>query len=262
MLVHWSGLQNTEALALVGQYHASRIVPLLFLSLADSLTGVVTPYLSHDWEAGSRQRVSDHLNFILKAASLVMFAGGVFVLLVSPLLFHYAFDGRYDEGLRVMPWPMTYCVWYGLLLVAQNYLWCAEKAKLATLPIAAGLVANMAINVVLIPAWGLLGAVVSTTIATGLALAVLYAINWRVGMQIQYGLVWLTIAPAAMCGGAWCGLVALTLVVAALPLSKKLITQQERQIISEFLQRLGERAGKYRSRGLNPVEPVEATHAS
>ena len=39
----------------------------------------------------------------------------------------------------MMPWPMTYCVWYGLLLVAQNYIWCAEKAKLATVPIGHGL---------------------------------------------------------------------------------------------------------------------------
>ena len=74
-------------------------MPLLFLSVADLLCGVVTPYLSHDWEAGARQRVSDNLNLILKLASLLMFAGGVAVLLVSPLLFRYAFNGRYDDGL-------------------------------------------------------------------------------------------------------------------------------------------------------------------
>jgi O-antigen/teichoic acid export membrane protein len=258
MLVHWSGLDNTEALALVGNYHTSRIVPLLFLSVADLLCGVVTPYLSHDWEAGARQRVSDRLNLILKSASLVMFAGGVFVLLVSPLLFRYAFDGRYDEGLRVMPWPMTYCVWYGLLLVAQNYLWCAEKAKLATLPIVAGLIANIAANVVLIPTWGLLGAVVSTTVATGLALAVLFAINRRVGMQIQPGLVLLTIAPAAMCGGHWCGLAGLVVVVAALPLSKTLINQQERDAIAEFGRSMLGRLAAYRLRRLDNAEVKHA----
>jgi polysaccharide transporter, PST family len=258
MLVHWSGLENAEALALVGHYHASRIVPLLFLSVADLLTGVVTPYLSHDWEAGSRQRVSDNLNLILKLASLVMFAGGVFVLLVSPLLFRYAFDGRYDEGLSVMPWPMTYCVWYGLLLVAQNYIWCAEKARLATVPVAVGLLANIAINVALIPAWGLLGAVVSTTIATGLSLAVLYYINHRAGMQIQPGLLWVTIAPAAMCGGAWCGLSALVVLTAAMPFSKTLVTQHERNVIAEFIRQFAGRLTAYRS---SRVEQVEAGHA-
>ncbi|MEX0610499.1 MAG: lipopolysaccharide biosynthesis protein, partial [Pirellulales bacterium] len=123
MLVHYSGLDNAQALALVGHYHASRIIPLLFLSVADLLGGVVMPYLSHDWEVGARQRVSDRLNLILKFASLVMLAGGVVVLWLAPLLFHFAFEGRYDEGLAVLPWTLTYCVWYGLLLVAQNYIW-------------------------------------------------------------------------------------------------------------------------------------------
>jgi PST family polysaccharide transporter len=258
MLVHWSGLENVDALALVGHYHASRIVPLLFLSVADLLAGVVMPYLSHDWEAGARDRVSDHLNLILKLSSLVMFAGGVVVLLLSPLLFRYAFDGRYDEGLAVMPWPMTYCVWYGLLLIAQNYVWCAEKAKLATAPVAMGLVANIAINIVLIPAWGLLGAVVSTTVATGLALAVLYVINHRAGMRIQAGLIWLTIAPAAMCGGVWWGLAALIVLAVVLPFSKTLITQQERDVIAAFGRDLLGRLAAYRSRR---VKRVEATHA-
>ncbi|MCI0333229.1 MAG: oligosaccharide flippase family protein [Planctomycetes bacterium] len=258
MLVHWSGLENVEALALVGQYHASRIVPLLFLSVADLLASVVMPYLSHDWETGARQRVSDRLNLILKFASLVMFAGGVVVLCVSPLLFRIAFAGRYDEGLAVMPWPMTYCVWYGLLLVAQNYLWCVERAKLATVPLVAGLAANIAINVALIPTWGLLGAVVSTTVATGLALAILYAINRRAGMQIQQGLVWLSLAPVAMCGGAWCGAAVLVVLAAILPFSKTLITPQEREVIAEFGRAFLARLAAYRA---PRVEQAEAGHA-
>ena len=100
MLVHYSGLENTAALALVGHYHASRIVPLLFISVADLLAGAVMPYLSHDWEIGSRQQVSDRLNAVLKITSLGMLAGGVAVLWIAPLLFHVAFEGRYDKA-----WP-------------------------------------------------------------------------------------------------------------------------------------------------------------
>ncbi len=258
MLVHWSGLENAHALALVGHYHASRIVPLLFLSVADLLAGVVMPYLSHDWEGGARGRVSDRLNLILKFASLVMFAGGVFVLFVSPLLFRVAFAGRYDEGLAIMPWPMTYCVLYGLLLVAQNYLWCVERAKLATVPLVAGMTANIAINLALIPTWGLLGAVVSTTVATGLALAVLYAINRRAGMQIQPGLVWLSLAPIAMCGGAWCGAAVLVVLAAILPFSKTLISPQEREVIAQFGRAFLARLATYRA---PQAEQAEASHA-
>jgi O-antigen/teichoic acid export membrane protein len=258
MLVHWSGLENAEALALVGHYHASRIIPLLFLCVADLLAGVVMPYLSHDWEAGARGRVSERLNLILKLAALVSFAGGVAVLWISPLLFHIAFGTRYEAGLAVMPWTMAACIWYGLLLVAQNYIWCAERAKLSTVPLGIGLFANIALNVVLIPVWGLLGAVVSTAIATGLALAVLYEINGRAGMEIQAGLIWLSLLPVAMCGGALPGTIAIVAVTAALPFSRTLLAGHERRVIAEYYRSFLSRAISWRSRR---VEPIEASHA-
>ena len=259
MLVHWSGLDNAAALALVGHYHASRIVPLLFLCIADLLGGVVLPYLSHDWERGDRQRVSERLNLILKFASLVMLAGGVVVLWIAPWLFRFAFAGRYDHGLAVMPWTLTYCVWYGLLLVAQNYIWCAERMKLGALPLAAGLAVNLVLNLVLIPAWGLLGAVVATTASTGLALAVLYWINHRAGMHLQAGMLWLTVAPLALCGGAWAATVVFLVLVAALPYSRTLVTQDERNAIAELCRAYVAKLVAYGSRRAEQAEVGHAT---
>ena len=237
MLVHWSGLDNAEAMALVGHYHASRVIPLLFISVADLLSGMVMPYLSHDWEAGQRERVSDRLNLVLKLASVVMIGGSVVVLWAAPLLFRVAFEGRYDEGLAVLPWTITYCVWYGLLLVAQNYIWCAEHTKIGTLPYAVGLVVNILLNVLLISVWGLFGAVAATTLSTALSVAVLYSINRRAGMELQRGMLWLTLAPAALCGGAWSGTAMVAMIVIALPFSKTLITPQERELVREFTQK-------------------------
>ncbi len=258
MLVHYSGLENTAALALVGHYHASRIVPILFLSVADLLAGAVMPYMSHDWECGARRKVSDRLNTVLKGTSLVMLVGGVGVLWISPLLFRFAFEDRYDQGLAVMPWTLTYCVWYSLLLVAQNYVWCAEKARLAVLPLVAGLVINIAIDLVLIPTCGLWGAVVATTVATAFALATLYWINGRAGMRLERGMVLLSIAPAALCGGVWCGTAAVLLIGALLPFSKTLLTPDERMMLAELRQRCLARLNAHWSR---PAEIVESSHA-
>src|SRR4051794_20765983 len=258
MLVNCSGLDSTSALTLVGHYHASRIIPLLFLSVADLLAGAVMPYLSHDWEIGARERVSDRLNFVLKLTSLVMLAGGVVVLWLSPLLFKVAFQGRYDEGLRVMPWTITYCIWYSLLLVAQNYVWCAEKAKLGVLPVVAGLAMNIAINLFLVPAWGLLGAVVSTTVATGSALALMYWINRRAGMRLDLGMVVLSVAPASLGGGVLCATAVFLLLVVAVPFSRTLVTQDERDSLVAFGQSYWSRLGPYLSR---TRKQGEAKHA-
>ncbi|HEX5471114.1 MAG TPA: lipopolysaccharide biosynthesis protein [Lacipirellulaceae bacterium] len=245
MLVHFSGLDNTAALALVGEYHASRIIPLLFLSVADLLAGAVMPHLSHDWEAGARERVSDQLNIVLKFTSLVMLAGGVVVLWLAPLLFRVAFQDRYDAGLAVMPWTLTYCAWYSLLLIAQNYVWCAEKMKLGTLPLAAGLAINIAINLVLVPAWGLLGAVVSTTVATGASLGLLYWINGATGMRVDRGTLLISAAPLALCGGAMSGSVVLIVLAALVPFSRTLVTQHERDRFAEFGRMFLERVNAY-----------------
>jgi O-antigen/teichoic acid export membrane protein len=258
MLLHWSGLENEDALALVGQYHASRIVPLLFLSVADLLAGIVLPYLSHDWEAGERGRVSDRLNLVIKMTSLVMMAGGVVVLWAAPLLFHVAFEGRYDAGLAVLPWTLTYCVWYSLLHVAKNYIWCAERAKWSAVPLAAGLVINFAFNVVLIPIWGLQGAVVSTTVATGSALGVLLWINRLAGMRLEPGMIWLTLAPAVLCGGAWCASAAVVALAVVIPFSKTLITQEERNSLVELARA---QADKLRGFWSSQAESTEPSHA-
>jgi O-antigen/teichoic acid export membrane protein len=237
MLVHWSGMDSTSALAQVGNYHSSRVVPLLLVSVADLIAGVVMPYLSHDWERGERRQVSHRMNLVLKITALGMFAIGVLVLWAAPLLFHVAFQGKYDGGLAVLPWTLTYCVWGGLLIVAQNYVWCAEKTKAGTLPLACGLVLNIALNLVLLPIWGLLGAVVATTASTAVALGLLYWLNYREGMELQPGLVWFTAAPAALAGGVWVATAVLIALVAVAPFSRSLVSDDERATLADLLRR-------------------------
>ena len=258
MLVHYSGLDNTAALALVGHYHASRVVPILFLSVADLLGGAVMPYLSHDWEIGARQQVSDRLNTVLKVTAFVMLAGGVAVLWIAPLLFHVAFQGRYDEGLAVMPWTMTYCVWYSLFLVAQNYAWCAEKAKLAVLPLIAGLVINFGIDLWLIPTWGLLGRRDRNY----------HRHRRRHGCPVldqshrrnaaERGMMLFSLAPLALCGGVWCGTATLLLLAAATPFSKTLATAEERDELRQLITMFVRRWNSYWSRAAEQTEPLHA----
>jgi PST family polysaccharide transporter len=235
MLVHWSGLNAEDALTQVGYYHSSRVVPLLLISLADMLAGIVMPYLSHDWERGERRLVSDRLNLILKLTAIGMLAASVLILLGAPLLFHVAFEGKYNAGLAILPWTLTYCVWYAILIIAQNYIWCAEKTKLGSLPLGIGLAANVLLNMVLLPIWGLYGAVLATTVSTGLALGLLYWLNRREGMELHSGLIWLTFAPIALGGGAWLGVATLIAILIAASFSRTLFTVEERSMFGGYI---------------------------
>ncbi|NOY43579.1 MAG: hypothetical protein GXP26_17300 [Planctomycetes bacterium] len=213
MILHVSGMPSVEALQQVGYYHGSRIVPLLLVSFADMFSGMVMPHLSHDWEAGRRAHVGRQVNFSIKLTSLGMVGFGVGVLLFSPLLFEVALAGKYTAGLAVLPWTLTGCVWFGIYVIAQNYLWCAEHARLAAIPLAIGLAVNIGLNILLLPLWGLYGAVVATGISTLVCLAILLLMNQHHGLKLDRGTWLLALLPATLVVGpglaaaAWVSLV-------------------------------------------------------
>ncbi len=229
MIVHYSGMDVDEALRQVGYYHSSRLIPLLIVALAALLGTMVTPHLSHDWEAGRRREVSRQLNTILKTLALALFTGAVAVLLVAPLLFHFALAGKFTAGLDQLPLTLAYCTWFGTIAVAQNYLWCAEKAWLSSCSLLVGLLVNVGLDLLLLQRFGLHGAVMATTAANFVSLMLVYLFSWRYGMRIDRGTWLLSVVPALLWLGplaAGVALVALWIVAATTNL---LFSSEEKQ---------------------------------
>jgi PST family polysaccharide transporter len=247
MIIHFAGFDTDEALTQVGNYHTSNIVPVLLISFANLLVGAMTPHLSHDWEAGRRDAVSGRLNLILKLATMAMLAGSVVLLAVCPVLFRLAFGDKYDTGLAVLPWTIANCVWFSLLLVAQQYVWCAEKSHRATPPLVAGLIVNIVLNLILLPPLGLLGAVAATAVATLLTLLGQLYVNHRTGMQLHRGTILVMFTPALLILGPTPAAISAATILALAIARGWLLTPHERQQItatalerlSRFTTRLG-----------------------
>jgi O-antigen/teichoic acid export membrane protein len=235
MLVHYAGLTPAEALDQVGHYHSSRVIPLLLVSVAELLAGMIMPHLSHDWEAGRHEHVGKRLNLGVKLTSLGMLGCGAAILAAAPFLFHVVLEGKYDEGLAVLPWTLAGCVWYAIYCIAQNYMWCAEKAKLATAPLGLGLAVNVALNFALLPTYGLHGAVFATAASTSLCLATVLLLSRRFGMQLDAGTWTLALAPVALGLGTWPA-VAMCAFLAAAALGTSLVfTAEERRELQHCL---------------------------
>ena len=231
MIVHWSGLSADEALAQVGNYHSSRLVPLLLVSVLDLLGTIIVPYLSSDWEAGRRQAVTARLNLMLKLSGLGMSLGAALVLLAGPLLFGVILGGKFAAGLAVLPWTLTYCAWFGILSIAQGYLLCTEKPGLVTLAHAASLVASIGLNLVLLPWLGLVGAVMAAAAANFLCLAVVLAFSRRLGFHIDRGSLLVLALPVFYPLGPWVTLLVWTLVALEAWQSHWLFSAEEKQRI-------------------------------
>ncbi|TWT89696.1 MurJ-like flippase [Pseudobythopirellula maris] len=240
MILHCGRFTPTEALEQVGHYHTSMIVPALLISIANLLVGTLTPHFSHDWESGRRRAVGVQLSTTIRLASAAMIAAGCGVLLVCPTLFRLAFEGKYDTGLAVLPWTVTACVWFALLLVAQTYLWCAEKSRRAALPLAIGLTTNVALNLALLPAWGLKGAVAATAISTLIALLAQLEVNRRCGMPLGRTTLLMVLAPALLVLGADGAIAAGSIVLSVAALRGVLLSpRQTKRLTTAIQNRLG-----------------------
>ncbi len=229
MIVHHSGMEANEALRQIGFYSSSRIVPLLFVAIAGLLGSMITPHLSHDWEMGRRRAVGRRLNTVLKLLALVTYCGSTVMLFVAPILFHVVFQNKLEGGLVVLPWTLTYCTWFGMIGVAQNYLWCAERPALSSLPLLVGLLLNIGLNLLWLPTYGLEGAVWATTLANLVALVLVYVFSARCGMKIDLGTWILTLVPASLSLGPWVSLCMLAALGLATVTGNRVFTIQEKQ---------------------------------
>jgi PST family polysaccharide transporter len=165
-----------------------------------------------------------------------MLAAGAAILAAAPFLFHVVLEGRYDEGLAVLPWTLAGCVWYGIYCIAQNYLWCAEKTRLATAPLGLGLLTNIVLNLFLLPSLGLHGAVLATAISTGLCLATVLHLSRRHGMRLDAGTWLLAASPAAIGFGTWPAVAACVAALVAALTTTIVFTADERRELTASLQ--------------------------
>jgi O-antigen/teichoic acid export membrane protein len=241
MIIHFSGATGSAALDIVGNYHASRVVPTLLVSIAAMLAAMITPHLSHDWEAGRREQVAARLRLFVKLFGLAILTGIVAVAAAAPLLFHVALRGKFAAGQAVLPWTLLYCAWFSLWLVLQNYLLCVEKARFASVTLLAGLLLNVGLNLVLLPRLGLQGAVLATVAANALSLVLLCWINHRLGLRLDEGTRLVLALPLLVCWPVWAALPALLAVAAEAVFGTRLFSPDEKR-------RLADRAADYAKR--------------
>lgn len=219
MILHW--LPEGTGQAAVGQYHSSRILPLLFMSIASMAAGILLPYLSADWESGRRSLVRLRLQQILLAAALSATVAGAASLLLAPWLFRAVLQGRYADGQTLMPLAFLCSIWIALAGIGQIYLWVAEKGKWVGVAIGFGLLANVCLNLLLMPAWGLTGAVWATTIANGSVLIGLAVAMGKQGYPLDATMVYAGLVPMFLLANPVVAIIAAVVVPVINPRSRE-----------------------------------------
>lgn len=198
MLLHFSPGGELVGQAMVGQYYCGRIIPNLLTSVALTLSGILLPYLSADWEAGRHQDIQRRMGYVLTLFSLAFTAISVAALLLSPILFDVVFAGKYEAAHSILGISLLQCIWASLSMIAGAYLLCAERAKAASFNLFVCLVVNIGLNVPLIQHYGLTGSVVATLIANAVLLLLTFWTMSRAGCRTDARTLCFAFFPAIL----------------------------------------------------------------
>jgi len=236
MIVHCGEFSPREAATMVGNLHSSQVLPLLLVSIAGMLDRMIMPHLSHDWETGQHERVSATIVLNIKLVGIVFVAFALSVILFAPWLFEYLLAGKYSLGQAVLPWAFVSAIWCSLALLAQLYLWCAEKVKRTSLVIFIGLLANIALNWWLIPLWGLAGAVAATAIGNGVLLTLFMAMNRHSGLRWDRGTAIVLALPLTLCLGVEISVAAMLLVAILVWRTDWVLSTSEKGVVARTLE--------------------------
>jgi O-antigen/teichoic acid export membrane protein len=124
-----------------------------------------------------------------------------------------------------------------MIMIVQNYLWCAEKAYLSSVALAVGVVTNIGLNLVLLPPLGLLGAVLATTTANLVALGLICLFIGRLGFPFDPGVRVVIGLPPVVCLGPWIAMLVLLVVAAEAVFGRHLLSDRERREIADGTQK-------------------------
>ncbi len=198
LLVNFHSGSGVDVQSLVGQYHTSRIFPLILLAVGATIASMATPYLSKEWESGHRESVVRRLNVMIKTIGLTCLSLAVGVLLFAPVLFEGIWRDKFAMGESLLPITLSYCSLAAMTLVAQKFFWCIEKTWFSSTVLAVGLIVNFSLGLALIGPWGISGVVAATFLSHAVVLAGVLALCRRSGMRIDPGVWIVVVAVLAM----------------------------------------------------------------
>lgn len=217
MILHYTAGGEAIAQAAVGQYHSSRLVPTLIGNVALMYAGVLMPYLAADWEAGRRREAVASLRRTIMIASAVFTAGAAVTLMFAPWIFESLLQGRYAEGLTLMPHAFVICIWGALIALGQLHVWLNERGKWVGFALAVGIAVNLVLNYLWLPAYGLEGAVWATLVSTGIVLAGAWGIMRWLDFPIDAPVYAISLLPLTVFLAPWSSLVASILLASLIP---------------------------------------------
>jgi polysaccharide transporter, PST family len=243
MILHYASESINVGQAIVGQYHSGRILPVLLTSLGMMINGLLLPYMSADWEAGLLEKVTRLMRTSFAFVSLFFWGLSTAGMIVAPFLFNQLLQGRYADGLAIMPMALVHCSFATLAMLLQNYFWCAERGRIIGFVLTLGLALNLALNYYMVPIYGAWGAMCATTIAGAAVLAMTVSALRRAGVKLGRRNLVIATLPCTLAFSTWLSVISFAVVVYLIFKTQLLLSDSDKRLAAEHFRPLRKKLG-------------------
>ena len=187
MLLHMSPAATHETLRQLGGYFIASKLALPMTAAIGMLSVVLLPHAARLWEEGRRDEVGQLIRRAVKLSALSMTLCGAAILALRPYVL-MILVGRIPETVNlILPAVLVTIIAVSLHTIVRIYLLCRERASWIAAVWAAALVVNVVLNMILIPQYQILGAVVATLSSAGIAIMATIWASVRIGLPFDRG---------------------------------------------------------------------------
>jgi O-antigen/teichoic acid export membrane protein len=224
--------------ATVGIYSTAFNTTAFLLAVGYVPNLVLGPTLSAAWEQHDMHRVQHTFNLALKLMLLLMLGASLVLVLLRNWVLVFLYGGEYASGAIVMAPLLAFQCFDVTYTIAGMYSGLIEKTYLPAIAVGGGLAANIGLNLVLIPRFGMLGAAYAAMSSYALINVLLYALNRRTGLVLDRGAIAVCLLPFSLLLPPPLLVVVAGLVLAALLGTNAILDRSEKQEALRNVRRL------------------------
>lgn len=184
----------------VGIYSANyNLVMMGFGLISTPLLTASYPLIMTAWESSGTERIIRVISQFSKYYVLAILPVVVFIALFSREIVTILLGTEYREGYQIIPYVLGGVVVWGLAMIGHKGLEIQERTRMLLLLVGVSALVNIALNLVVIPAYGYFGAAVTTLVSNSCYPVLVYLVTKP---SIPWKLPWKSIARISIAAAA------------------------------------------------------------
>lgn len=174
----------------------------LIFTFGMMMGNILTPNLSESWEHGNKEKAIRVLNFATKINTLVLLSGAMALFLFRVPIVSILYGKEYMGCIPVINILLIFWLFNSILWTIGSYAHLIEKTYIRFVCSFVGLISNVALNYILIPKYGLMGAALATSASLAILVIVMFFWLQREGLRVKRSTIFVCTFPLILVFGS------------------------------------------------------------